>query len=177
MANLITEKQKKYIKNDYIIRVFSLALVVPISLLGIFLLAYIIPYYIAVNKKDKVVAEQFLSVINIENKENIGESVSQVVSRTLDKIKVIELYNKNKTNPSVYFTEIISKKNNNIRISKISFSTGQILVSGISKNREGLVNFIDDLKSVDMFSAVDSPVSDFAKDSDISFNLNIKIVI
>ena len=52
---------------------------------------------------------------------------------------------------------------------------GQILVSGLAKNREGLVAFIEDLKNKADFLSVESPISDFAKDSDISFTLNIKI--
>lgn len=181
MANLITEKQKKANRADYLIRLFSVSLLIT-SLLGIFLLAYVIPYYISVGKKDLTVAEQFKSVINIENKEKVGESLSKIVSQTLDELKSVETYAKDSISPSVYFSKIIANKNANISITKLSFNIVNahevlFLVSGISKNREGLVIFIDDLKFKGGFASVESPVSDFAKDSNISFTLNIKAII
>ncbi len=181
MANLITEKQKKANKVDYLIRLFSVSLLVA-SLLGIFFLAYVVPYYISVSKKDLTVAEQLKSVINSENKENVGESVSQIVSQTRDELKAVDTYTINSVFPSSYFSKIIANKNANISITKLSFNTVNtkevlFLVSGISKNREGLVSFIDDLKFKAGFANVESPVSDFAKDSNISFTLNIKTAI
>jgi hypothetical protein len=150
------------------------------SLLGVFLLAYVIPYYISVNKKDIVVANQFKASIGAENKENVGESASKAVSQTLDEMKAVELFYNNKDIiPSVYFNKIIANKNTNIQITELSFAVltggqGQFFISGISKNREGLIAFIEDLKFKAGFVSVESPISDFAKDSDIPFTLNIK---
>ncbi len=182
MANLITEKQKKAIKVDYYTRLFSVSLIVPISLLGVFLLAYVIPYYISVSKKDMQVAEQFNSVINVENKENIGESSVKIIAGTSDEMKTLELYAKTESGPSAYFSKIVSNKNPDIQITKLSFSNlkngqGQFFVSGISKTREGLVAFIDDLKSKASFGSVDSPISNFANNGNIPFTLNIKTAI
>jgi hypothetical protein len=182
MANLITEKQKKEVKIDYLIRLFSVSLLVPASLLGLFLLAYIIPYYLSVIEKDQLVAEQFKSVINVENKENVGESVSRIVAQTLNQMNAIEVYNKDQFIPSFFLNKIIASKNSSIKITKLvavalNSKPEQFLVSGVAKNREGLVNFIEDLKLKAGFASVESPVSDFAKDLDISFNLTIKTVI
>ncbi|OHA46452.1 MAG: hypothetical protein A2541_00590 [Candidatus Taylorbacteria bacterium RIFOXYD2_FULL_36_9] len=181
MANLITQKQKKELSFDYLIRLVSVSLLL-ISLLGIFLLAYVIPYYLSLKEKDLKVAEQFKSVINSENKENIGESASRIISQTAEELRVIELYSQNRPVPSIYFNKIIVNKNSNIQLSKLSFNLsstnqGQFLVSGVAKNREGLVSFIEDLKAKGGFTSVESPVSDFAKDKNISFTLNIKIAI
>jgi len=179
MANLITEKQKKLVKTDYWIRFLAVFLFI-VSLLGLFLLAYIIPYYISVSKKDIIVAEKFESIINIENKENTGDSVSLIINKTVEQMKVFDLYGQDRFTPSLYFTKIIANKNSNIKITRLSFGiTGddqkQFLVSGVAQNRAGLVSFIDDLKSEAGFISVESPISDFAQDSDISFTLNLKI--
>jgi len=176
MSNLITEKQKKKLTNDYLIRLLTVALFLA-SLLGVFLLAYVIPYYISVNKKNLKVSEQFEGAITLENKENVGESVTKIVSETVEKMKVIELYEK-KFYPSNYFTKILNNKDNSISINKLSFSilkNNQIsfLVSGISKDREGLVAFVDRLKSQPDFESVDFPISDLAQDHNINFTLNI----
>lgn len=182
MANLITEKQKKEIKTDYYIRLFSVSLLIPISLLGIFLLAYVIPYYLSLDKKDAWVAERFTAVINAENKENTGESVTKIVNRTIDEMKAVEFYGVDKPIPSGYFSKVIDSKNAGISITKLSFMPVkkdqiQLFVSGLAKNREGLVTFIEDLKIKGGFASVESPVSDLAKNNDIFFTLNIKTTI
>lgn len=181
MANLITEKQKKTIRTEYIIRLSAASLLVA-GLLGLFLLAYVVPYYVSVRDKDLKVAEQFQNVISAENKENVGESASRIVSTTLEELKTIEVYAQGNIIPSEEFIKIIENKNPDIRLTRLSFNKikkgqGQILVSGLAKNREGLVDFIEALKSKARFNSVDSPISDFAKDSDISFTLNIKTTL
>jgi len=180
MANLITDKQKKIVRTDYFVRLFSVSLFIPISLLGAFLLAYLIPYYFAVSKKDTEVAAQFKSVINIENKENIGDSSIQMIGQTLDEMKIIEMRGTDNFIPSEYFNKIIENKNNSIKITKLSFTNTEkgadlFLVSGVSKNREGLVAFINDLKSKAGFINVELPISSLAIDSNISFSLSINI--
>lgn len=178
MANLITEKQKRSVKLEYIVRLCTVSLFVPTTLLGFFLLAYIVPYYVSVSNKDLKVAEQFKAVIEAENKENVGDSVSQIILQVGDQMKALEYYNKDNFIPSVYLNRIIESKNKNIRLTKLSFNLNsknerQFLVSGIASNRDGLVSFIEDLKTKAGFANVDSPVSSFANDVDIPFSLNI----
>ncbi len=181
MANLITTKQKKGIRLDYFIRLCALSLLV-LSLLGSFLLAYVVPYYFSVSEKDNQAAESFKNAINVENKENVGESATQVVAETLDELKVEELYNGSQVTPSTYFSKVIENKNSSIRLTNYSFSLQKagvalIVVGGVSKNREGLVTFIEDLRSKAGFASVDYPVSDYANDRDIPFTLNIKTTL
>jgi len=182
MANLITEKQKKVVRSDYFMRLFSVSLFIPISLLGIFLLAYVIPYYIFVNNNDVVTSEQFVDLLGVENKENVGESASSIVKRTVEQMRAVELYSKDNLVPSVYFDKIIENKNSSIQINKLSFTPvnkkeGKISLGGVSRNREGLVTFFEDLKSKAGFNGIGSPVSGFAQDSNIPFTINILINI
>ena len=180
MANLITEKQKKEIRIDYLIRLNSLSLLI-LSLLGLFILAYVVPYYISVGKKDMQVAEQFKTVINVENKENTGESSIKIISQTSDEMAALELYDANGGDDDE-LNKIIKNKNSDIKINKLSsinLKNGQVqlFVTGVSKTRDGLVSFIDDLKSKASFASVDSPISNFANNSNIPFTLNIKTAI
>jgi hypothetical protein len=128
------------------------------------------------------VAEKFQSVISAENKENIGESVSKIVGQVLDELKTIELSGGDQVSPSLYFSRIIENKNPDIKISRLSFDLVsskniELLVGGVSKNREGLVTFIEDLKSKAGFKNIEMPVSEFAKDSDVPFTLHIDIIL
>ena len=179
MANLITEKKRSAIKRDYLIRLTSSFLLVLFSLCG-FALAYTIPYYFVIKSENIKITQQKQGT-DAENIENIKQNVSQIASQTTDELKVLELYNKNLV-PSIYFSKIIEDKNPSIKITRLSMNqttTGEnvILVGGISADRAGLVAFIEDLKFEDGFSSVDSPISDFVKDKDISFTINIKVKI
>jgi hypothetical protein len=178
MANLITEKQKKIIITDYLFRILAVSFFI-LSFLGLYVLAYVIPYYIVISNENIKITGQFKSIISPES---TGQNVLQVANQTLDEMKAIELYDKNNPVPSVYFGGIIEHKNPDIKITKLSFGLvkageGHLTVSGISKNRSGLVAFIESLKSVAGFASVDSPISDFVQDSDISFTLDIKTKI
>lgn len=181
MANLITDKQKKVLQQEYVIRLVTVCLLI-LSLFGLFVLAYIGPYYLSVTKNDLIISEQLQTVINTENKENIGQSVSRLVSRTLDEVKAVEIYTQEPITPSKDFTKIIESKNSDIQINRLSFRiTGdnqtQYIVNGISKTRDGLIRFVDDLKKKDGFAEVESPISGFAKESDITFTVTIMVSI
>ena len=123
-------------------------------------------------------AKQFEAMVTIDKKKEASISASAIVRETLDQMKALELYKPAQLDPSGYFTKIIESKNTNISLTKFSFSPGkrgeiQFLVSGIALDREGLVAFIEELKVKGGFASVESPVSDFAKDKNISFTLNI----
>lgn len=181
MANLITEKQRKLIRKDYAIRLFSVSLFV-ISLLGLLFLTYIVSYYLIISQEDIVEPTKLKSEIDLNDKENTGKNILQIVGQTTEELKVVELYNKNNLLPSVFFSKIIENKNSHIKITELSINTvvvgeGRLLVSGISQSRAGLVAFIEDLKLKAGFLSVESPISDFVKDKNISFTLNIKVKI
>lgn len=178
MANLITEKQKKVLKEEYNIRLISVALLIA-SLFGIFVVIYTSLYYVSILRNDILVSEQLRNFIELENKENTGKKNSQIVFRLSEQVKIVEFYENNKLTASSDFNKIISNKDSSIRINRLSFNQiskeqGQFLVSGIAKNRESLVFFIEKIKSVKDFKSIESPISDFAKNSDIAFTINIK---
>jgi hypothetical protein len=181
MANLITEKQKVAVKTDYILRLLSLSLLM-CSLLGVFFLAYVLPYLFSINKKSSIITEQFDIMIAEKNKEKVKSGVLQIADQVADQSKAVEKYVRNNFEPSRYFSKIIESKNINIQISRLTFVSGtdskrQFLIGGISKNREGLVEFIESLKAQSGFISVETPVSDFAKDDNFPFTLNVTIAI
>lgn len=181
MANLITKKQKVAVKIDYVLRLFSLSLLM-CSLLGVFFLAYILLYSFSISDKDITVSEQF-NAMNAEiNNDSVRIGVLRVANQVIDELTAVEKYVKNNFEPSRYFSKIIESKNINIQISRLTFVSSvdgkrQFLVGGVSKNREGLVDFIESLKAQSGFLSVETPVSDFAKDDNFPFTLNVNIAI
>jgi hypothetical protein len=181
MANLITEKQKKVVFEEYLIRLWAVVLSL-VCLAGIFLLAYMIPYYFSLLRNDLIISEQLKSVISTENKENVGESVGRVANRLNDQMKAVEVYLSKPLSPSLSFAKVLENKSPNVSVNRLGFKMlnskeVQIFVSGVAQNRQALVGFISDLKSKGGFASVESPVSDFAKDSNISFTVTIKTSI
>jgi len=73
---------------------------------------------------------------------------------------------------------ILSYKTSDIYVTGFSYAskdavTADITLSGVSNNREALVSFVKSLKNSGLFSAVNLPVSDLAKDSAIGFSISI----
>lgn len=181
MANLVTKKQKVFLKKEYIIRIISVILFM-LALLGVFMLAYVLPYYFSLSQKILFVDNQLNSAIATENKENIGESVLRIVNRTNSELRMVDFYKNNKLVVSDIFLQIIDSKNSSIQLNRLAFTKGNqtekhFIVVGTAKNRAGLVAFVDSLKSQTNFLAVDSPISDFARESDISFTISITVQI
>lgn len=92
--------------------------------------------------------------------------------------------NVNGTSTVEMFSKIISYLPNEVSITSISFSKNQtykekngtlIVVSGISKSRDSLVAFSNLLEKSGMFSDVNMPVSNLAKDKGNSFSLSLFI--
>jgi hypothetical protein len=177
MANLISDKQKKIVRGEYIIRLATMSFFM-LSVFGLFVLAYVLPYYFSLVRNDTVVSKQLETVINTENKENTGQSVQRIVMRTLDQVKLVEFYSKNTSTATDLFSKVIADKNDSIQLSRLSWSaqgSGRevIVVSGLAKSRSGLVDFIETLKTDKSFTEVESPISDFARESNIPFTINI----
>ncbi|MEI6528096.1 MAG: hypothetical protein WCO10_00270 [bacterium] len=177
-ANLLTEKQKIFVKNEFRLRL-AVTVVFLVFLTSVNYLSYLIPYYISVVKKDRLVAEQFAEVITVENKENSGSSITQTVRRTNDMMKLVEIYGQPALVISEQIDKIISNKNSGIVINKISSNylqptDMQINISGRAKTRDNLTVFLQTLKSKAAFYDVKYPVSDFLKSNDIDFTINIR---
>jgi len=181
MINLSTIEQKKTIRKEFNLR-FGAVILLLVSMTLLNYLAYIIPYYISVQKKNLIVSEQFKNVIGVENKENVGESVSNIVKGTLDKMRIVEIFTKPKKSLSEDVLALVSTKNKKITFSRVitNYTANneiQMSVSGHSETRDALTLFIDDLNKSGIFYSVEYPVSNLANSTNIDFLVNIKAKI
>lgn len=181
MANLITENQKKIIKSEYYFRLSGLVLFV-FSLLGVFILIYITLYYFYISKNDDLVGEQIKTAIDIENRENVGENFLGIISRTLDEQKVVDFYQENSLKISSILKIVVDQKGQDISLRRLVIdsknkASQRLVISGLAKNRQNLVDFVEKLKVVEIFTSVESPISGLAKDSDINFTVNVNVNI
>lgn len=74
-------------------------------------------------------------------------------------------------------TEFINKLPADIKLNSLDFSreSGTFAISGVSKTRDGLLNFQSLLQKIDWLDQVQSPTSQLFQKQDISFDIRAKI--
>jgi len=77
-------------------------------------------------------------------------------------------------------TDLEKVARNTVEVKSIAFERNEgvvdaIRVAGNAPSRSALVDFRDGLEAHDSFSAVELPLSNLAKDKDISFNIVITV--
>ena len=187
MINLLPEERKRELEHAHIIRVVSLYILVITSILfvGIVLL---FPIYIMTSSKQAVVQSELDSLRSFTK--NSKEELDKIISDINSKLDVF-------ADPTTkyYFSSdvvlpILSKANNGIKITSISYSlegsktnadgslTGtqrEIIVSGTAKDRPALLDFQNSMRTVSLFKGVNVPISNYVSGSNISFSIQFKI--
>ncbi len=177
MANLITEKQLKVVNQEYAIRLVTTGLAM-IAVLGVFFLSYVAPYYVIVSQQEQVVSKQFDEMIKLEERETKGQSISKMISQANDLMAILSANLKQPSRLDL-INKVIDLKSSKIHLNRFNFIStrdgSRLVLNGVSDNRDALVDFISALKSSNRFESVESPISDFAKNLDIPFTVNLKI--
>jgi hypothetical protein len=173
MFNLLPEIEKKNIVNEYNTRRSIVALIF-IFIVGLFSVISIIPSFILSSSRVNQVSEDILAIqqsdIFIEEPE-----ITISLSDTNSKISTL-LPEEQKIYVADIFERVISHKTSNIRINGITYRSGEsggVAVNGIARSREELSSFVEDMRKDSLFKEVNLPVSNFAKDRNAEFTLNI----
>lgn len=79
-----------------------------------------------------------------------------------------------------YINSIISVKTNSIKINSfqyasVSSSTATLNIKGVSSTRDSLVEFKGDLDKLKIFRNIDLPISNYAEEKNIKFNITLNI--
>ena len=177
MINLIpnTEK-KKMVKNFYyrfaIVCLTALGLSV---LIGIFTM---IPSYFLTRAKEDLVNKK-LEAQKSELSLAVNQETLSVIQDLEDKLQLVEKSGSNEfTVSEEVVSAIIQKKISSIKITDISYENNpsagkKVSIEGIAPSREILLLFRRSLEGDPLFKAVDLPISNFIKGSNIRFNLNL----
>ena len=175
MFNLLPDILKARLKSEYRLRHLIVILGFVIFLQITFLI-FLSPSWVITFYKEK----DAVSMTNLANQSvssTTSASLSAVIVGTNDKLKVL--------NNSLQYLKvtnlmnvIISNKTSSISVSEMSYtstnaSSTDIIIGGVSLSREALVSFVKKLKDSKLFSKVDLPVSNLAKDKNIQFSINI----
>lgn len=171
MFNLLPDNLKKAIKFEYNTRRVVVILIFVI-LIQISTLVFMFPSWLISGSKEKGLELQL---------EKMGQSaLSADATEIRDKIKIINneihLLDTGLQYPSLspLVDYVLSKKTPSIRINSFTYEGGKswtLSLKGISSTRESLVSFVDSLKKDNIFSSIDLPVSNLAKNKNIDFSI------
>ncbi len=176
MFNLLPFSEKKEIRKLYMLRrlnfilvlLFATGIVANFLLLPSLLLSQI--------KYSEVRNEIAFRQESLEDK-NTG-SLRLAINKAKEEIKILEAVTED--TPTVYdlFSKVVARKNENIKITGILYGANEkeheVIVNGVSRNREALLEFAENVKREPIFSNVSLPVSNFAKNKDIDFSFSVR---
>jgi len=179
MLELLPNTQKKALKKEYFLRL-SVIFLLFLFVAGILFFVFLSPSYFLSTEKEKIVNIEFEK----RKKSNVALDDEDFWSDIKNSKEMIALLLPSTDTHSIkdLIVKIISKKNSGIMIDGLSMSYSkngqhQIFIRGVSKNREFLKSFSESLKAENEFTNVDLPISNFAKISDIEFNITLKTAI
>ncbi|MAG12720.1 hypothetical protein CL630_02795 [bacterium] len=181
MVNLLPTGEKLRIRKIYKARLLISALVFSF-VVGAVGAAALLPAFFWSFVKDRearqrlVVVEQ---VISIEERKNIRESVADANQKI-----VLLAETKGKISPIHEIIEtILARKTSGIALTaffseqkSVDGKERAMTLSGISQNRSTLLFFVNELREEDIFTEVNVPVSNFAKNRDIPFSISILLI-
>ncbi len=177
MLHLLTEDYKEKVVKEYQKRAWT---VFGIGVLSVVFVStiFIIPVYVmsfgryldAQNTKQHLDKE-----IALREDATTAQNIKDISSS----LKALVLF-KDKDLPSTYIEKLIAIKPRGIKINNIIFtpsddSATALDISGVADARSNLVVFSQSLKSDKVFSTVDIPLSNFAKERNIEFSIKILI--
>ncbi len=177
MINLIPIEEKKEIRKDFYYRFLVVSFGMLSFLIFISLIAILPAYFmslerdISMNKK-----------LEMEKNEVMPEIDQQAQSAIKELDARLSLLEKATQNKYVFservVSEVLAQKVPGIKINRISYVNDpldgrKVNINGIAQNREQLLLFRQALEDDSLFKNVDLPISNFVKDSNIEFNLNL----
>ena len=176
MFSLLPETEKNIILREYSMRrwiVFLLFLFVS----GLIATISIFPSRMLSTSKIAAVKKQITIIKNsaiLKEAENLNARLSQ----TNLKLKALSVSTET-TAISTLLDNVIKKKGANNTLVGFSYKKGTdkapglLILSGIARDRESLLSFVKELKTDQLFTKVDLPVSNFTKEKDVPFSIEL----
>lgn len=178
--NLLSSEEKEILKKGLKRRSLMLSSFLISAAFMIGLIMLFPAYFLASENIQKITSDDNFT----ENEdENSGKYFLNLPEEIESKLAILNSSN-NTTSVSKILSEIVDNIPIGIKINSISFDRGQdyngktgidITLSGISANRDALVDFSSRLKISELFSEINVPVSNLAKDKNLPFSIKIFI--
>ncbi len=177
MFNVLPDILKKEIAAEYRFRLITtvcfFVLCIQIAIVVLLLPPWMFTFY---KEKD---AQGQISFLQQSPDSQNAEALKNVISSTNHKINIIHT---TLVYPEIVplLNNVLLYKNEKVRINNFHYTTDgagkvSVVVGGIATTRESLVSFVKKLQDSGMYSSVDLPVSNLAKDKDIEFRMTLSI--
>jgi len=181
MANLLTDDLKKQNKKEYRFRFFTMVMFLS-SIVLFFGLVLSIPSYIVSLTKEK----EKQSEIEDKRTKPLAEEgdIKEDALATTKEAMIVFSQEDNFISMTDLINTIIEISDNvgGIDFSGVSYVLGdekqkesKILISGVSDTRDKLLSFTNALRSSDLFTSVELPVSNLKENINLSFSINATI--
>jgi hypothetical protein len=173
MFTLLPQQQKKSLFRQYRTR---LSIVFLVFIASFFLVSTILllPSYVYLSFSKSTLDEQVVSLEKkIKDKSNKG--IMTILGGIQSNLALIK---PDETEVASVIKKVTDDMNSDISISSFSYTfsannNSSLTFKGVAKTRSALIDFSKELKKELLFSGVDLPISNLAKENDISFNITV----
>lgn len=174
MYKLLPEVAREKVRREYLLRravvmVTAFIVVLIVTIVGLF------PSYM-LSKARQDEARERARLIGLAKPSGETEELDKWLSQINLKLKTLNP-KLDQDRPSLLLTQVIEKKGSGIRITRFNWvkieGKNELSVSGVARDRQSLLSFESRLNNSQLFSTVALPVSNLAKDRDISFEIKL----
>ncbi len=172
MFSLLPEEYRKKMQKEYRIR---LAVV---GLLGLIALAvisgvFIFPTYLRISTENNITSIQ-KQVLENQITLQTGQNSSEDIKSVKQNMSIASLDQRSAISA---ISAVVQAQSKDIKLTNFSYTynskASNLSINGIALNRQALQSFQKNLSAQKLFTSVELPLSDYAKDSNISFSINI----
>lgn len=174
MFKLLTEEARKKVESEYIMRrgvvvLTALIVIVIAGMIGLF------PSYIVSNAQQKEVQEHIEPVESLELQKDYSPLYYWLDGMKF-RIGALDP-SSDKERAASFIESVLKERISGIKVTELLWSKFEkkpvLSLSGIAHDRQALLAFEERLNSSGKFSSVTLPVSNLAKDKNISFKLKL----
>ena len=175
MSNLLLENDKRAIRRDYLIRLFSTSLLLLSAAIFIGAMLLLPSFFLIESKKQALLQ----GTVPEESETSEEENPRSVIRNTDRKLGLLsDVVEREKV--SVLLTSLIGEKPSGVTLTSISYTRegegGSFIVNGVAETRSTLINFSNAIERHGRFAEVNLPVSNLASNRDILFSLSFTVI-
>ena len=174
MLYLLPSEEKNSIQREYQARRLTLCFALGFFLVA-FSIVFLLPSYFLSDQKERAAQMQADSAAR-----SAGTAVTRDGKNSLSDLRAkMAVLGAVRLSASVPIDSVVVDRGPGVQVKEFSYAEAGpkaflLQIQGVAASRDALLAFVDALRKDKLFSAVDFPISSFAKDSDISFVIGLK---
>jgi len=174
MFKFLTEEQSVKVKREYRIR-RAIIILGFLGALVFIMFVTLLPSYILLTYREFEAKDRIESLSQLPAVKG-GQELQTWLAETNNKILILSP-ERDTSKPYELFIKVLDNRVAGVRITGLSYKKSDeatnLLITGVASDRQALLGFENKLNLSKQFSRVDVPPSSFARDKDISFELNM----